>query len=186
VSPLERDAKQFATEAHAAAGNTRKFVGGPYIAHPAEVVAILRRFTDDPATLAAGWLHDVKDDAGISHHELCERFGAEVAELVEAVSMDRALAMLSRRERVALAIGKLSAAPGKAHSVRAADIISNSKNIAQRDPRFARTYLPEKADTLRVATRAHPDLLSEAWAVVRVAAKSLIPELEIPSAGSTV
>lgn len=179
MSPLEQDAKQFATQAHAAAGNARKFVGGPYIAHPAEVVLILRRYIDDPATLAAGWLHDVKDDAGIFHHELCERFGAEVAELVEAVSMDRALAMLPRRERVALAIGKLSTAPSKAHSVRAADIISNSKNIAQRNPKFARTYLPEKADTLRVATRAHPDLLAEAWVVVIEAAKSLTPELVI-------
>lgn len=186
MSPLEQDAKQFATEAHAAAGNTRKFVGGPYIAHPAEVVAILRRYTDDPATLAAGWLHDVKDDAGITHDALSNRFGAEVADLVEVVSLDMALAKLPRRERVAIAIGKLSAAPGKAHYVRAADIISNSKDIAQRDPRFARTYLREKADTLRVATRADSDLLAEAWEVVREAAKSLIPELVIFGADSKV
>ncbi|KZN20435.1 MULTISPECIES: hypothetical protein [Pseudomonas] len=80
------------------------------------------------APLAAGWLHDVKDVAGIFHHELCERFGTEVAELVEAVNMDKAQAMLSRRERVALAIGKISAAPGKAHSVRAASAANGAQS----------------------------------------------------------
>jgi (p)ppGpp synthase/HD superfamily hydrolase len=181
VSPLERDAKEFATLAHAAAGNTRKFVGGPYIAHPAEVVSILRRYTDDPATLAAGWLHDVKDDAGITHDELCCRFGVEVAEIVEALSADVTMVKLPRRERVAIAIAKLSVATAKAHNVRAADIISNSRSIAQRDPRFARTYLPEKAGTLLVATLAFPDLLAEAWCVVHNAAQSLSPELKIPA-----
>lgn len=178
MSPLERDAELFATQAHNAAGNTRKFVGGSYISHPAEVVAILRRYTDDPATLAAGWLHDVKEDAGISHDELCARFGDEVAELVEWVSDGGAIAHLPRRNRVAIAITKLCAAPGKAQSVKAADIVSNCKNIAELDPRFARTYLPEKADTLRVLTLADPELLAEAWAVVREAGQSLTPEME--------
>lgn len=177
MTPLELDAMQFATEAHAAAGNTRKFVGGPYIAHPAEVVSILRRFTDDPATLAAAWLHDLKDDAGITHAELVSRFGFEVAQLVEWVSFDDEYAHLARRDRVARAIAKIGSAPSKAHSLKAADILSNSKNIVERDPRFARTYLPEKADTLRVLSLAHPDLLSEAWASVRNAGLSLNPEL---------
>lgn len=179
MSPLERDAKEFATQAHAAAGNTRKFVGSPYITHPAEVVSILRRYTDDPATLAAGWLHDVKDDAGITHEELCGRFGTEVADIVEALSADLAFAKLPRGERVAIAIAKLSAASGKAHNVRAADIISNSTSIAERDPRFARTYLPEKAKTLIVATLAIPALLAEARCIVLYAAQSLSPELAI-------
>jgi (p)ppGpp synthase/HD superfamily hydrolase len=177
MTPLERDAKQFATEAHASAGNTRKFVGGPYIAHPAEVVAILRRYTDDAATLAAGWLHDVKDDAGITHAELAQRFGDEVAELVEWVSADTATSHLPRRERVSIAVKKIGIAPGKAHLLRAADILSNSRDIAERDPGFARTYLPEKADTLRALSLAHPDLLAEAWGAVRNAGQSLTPEL---------
>lgn len=177
MTPLERDAKQYATEAHAAAGNTRKFIGGPYITHPAEVVSILRRYTDDPATLAAGWLHDLKDDAGISHAALVARFGDEVADLVEWVSADTATAHLPRRDRVTIAIAKIGFAPGKAHTLRAADILSNSRNIAERDPRFARTYLPEKAATLQVLSLAHPDLLAEAWAAVRNAGQSLTPEL---------
>ena len=177
MSFVEQDAQVFATEVHDAAGNMRKYVGGPYIVHPAEVVEILRRFTADIATLATAWLHDVKDDAGVTHSMLAARFGDEVASLVEWVSIDVGTQHLSRRERVERAILKIGIAPAKAQNVKAADTISNCKSISLLDPKFARTYLPEKARALSVMTAADPDLLAEAWSVVRQAAEVLSVKL---------
>jgi guanosine-3',5'-bis(diphosphate) 3'-pyrophosphohydrolase len=39
-----------------------------------------------PKTIAAGFLHDVIEDCGVSHDELAKEFDEEIADLVEAVT----------------------------------------------------------------------------------------------------
>jgi guanosine-3',5'-bis(diphosphate) 3'-pyrophosphohydrolase len=81
--PLLRRAYAFAREKHA--GQTR-LSGEPYITHPLAVVQILVGIEMDVPTLAAALLHDVVEDTSVTPEEMAERFGPEVAGLVDGVT----------------------------------------------------------------------------------------------------
>lgn len=80
MKDLVSEAIAFATMAHD--GMRRRKGDSPYILHPMEVGAIIGTMTDDQEIIAAGVLHDVVEDAGISIEEIGVRFGARVKELV--------------------------------------------------------------------------------------------------------
>ena len=80
---LVRRAFAFAVEKHE--GQTRSS-GESYITHPVEVTEILADLEMDEQTLAAGLLHDVIEDCGVTAEEIATLFGAEVAHLVEGVT----------------------------------------------------------------------------------------------------
>lgn len=73
----------FAREKHKT--QTRKS-GEPYIIHPVEVTEILADLEMDEQTLAAGLLHDVVEDCGVTLDELKQNFGEEVMHLVDGVT----------------------------------------------------------------------------------------------------
>ena len=60
--------------------------GEPYIIHPLAVAGILADLRLDARAIAAGLLHDVAEDTGISIAELGKSFGADVAMLVDGVT----------------------------------------------------------------------------------------------------
>lgn len=60
--------------------------GEPYISHPVSVAAILAELHLDMPTIIAALLHDVVEDTGISTQEISEKFGKQVAELVDGLS----------------------------------------------------------------------------------------------------
>jgi GTP pyrophosphokinase len=66
-------------------GQTRRS-GEPYITHPLAVATILTELEMDDATLAAGLLHDVIEDCGVSRDDLAGEFGDEIADLVDGVT----------------------------------------------------------------------------------------------------
>lgn len=71
-------------------GQTRK-TGEPYIFHPLAVARILAEMGMDHTTLIAAILHDVIEDTDTAREEIAEKFGEEVAHLVEGVSkLDKA------------------------------------------------------------------------------------------------
>ena len=67
-------AAEFAAYAHA--GALRKGSKLPYIVHPREVAMIVAMMTEDPEVIAAAYLHDVIEDAGVRYEELEEQFGS--------------------------------------------------------------------------------------------------------------
>ena len=77
------EAYRFAFAAHD--GVTRK-TGEPYITHPVSVACILAELHMDVPTLLAALLHDVVEDTNISSAEVKEKFGAQVADLVDGVT----------------------------------------------------------------------------------------------------
>ena len=77
----------FATEAHD--GMRRKKSEAPYILHPLEVATIVSTMTDSQEVIAAGILHDVVEDAGITIDEVGTRFGERVRELVSSETEDK-------------------------------------------------------------------------------------------------
>ncbi len=66
-------------------GQMRKS-GEPYICHPVAVAGLLRDLGGSPIMIAAGFLHDVVEDTEVTIEEIQERFGEEVARLVEGVT----------------------------------------------------------------------------------------------------
>ena len=77
---LVSEAIVFSVKAHD--GMRRRKSEAPYILHPMEVGAIVGSMTDKQEVIAAGVLHDVVEDAGITIEEIGEKFGSRVMELV--------------------------------------------------------------------------------------------------------
>ena len=77
----------FATKAHA--GTCRKGKDKPYILHPIEALAIVKRFTDDEDVIAAAILHDTVEDTSVTVERLEKEFGPRIAALVASVSEDK-------------------------------------------------------------------------------------------------
>jgi GTP pyrophosphokinase len=101
---LVADAFDFAVAAH---GTQVRASGEPYVTHPAEAAIILADLGLDPVTLAAALLHDVPEDTSITTAALAERFGDEVANLVDGVTKLSKFSALSAEEQHAESIRKM-------------------------------------------------------------------------------
>ena len=77
------EAYRFAAEAHT--GQFRKS-GEPFIEHPLSTALYLADLHFDYTALRAALLHDVVEDTPVTQDELAERFGGEVATLVDGVT----------------------------------------------------------------------------------------------------
>ena len=87
MKDLVSEAIVFSTMAHD--GMRRRKSDLPYILHPMEVGAIIGTMTESQEVIAAGVLHDVVEDAGISIEEIGEKFGVRVMELVASETEDK-------------------------------------------------------------------------------------------------
>jgi (p)ppGpp synthase/HD superfamily hydrolase len=103
---------------------------GPFIYHPGKVVENLTRFGfgQEEDLLAAGWLHDVLEDTKLEYPQLVEAVGADVADLVFAVTNELGR---NRAERHAKTYAKIASNP-RALIVKLADRIANTENSRRR------------------------------------------------------
>ncbi len=60
--------------------------GEPYITHPIAVAAQVAEWKLDASALMAALLHDTLEDCGVTKADLVERFGPQVAELVDGLT----------------------------------------------------------------------------------------------------
>src|SRR3954462_14011137 len=75
-----KEAYRFSDEMHL--GQVRKS-GEPYISHPNAVAEICADWKLDAQAIMAALLHDVIEDQDVKKEELLERFGPQVANLVD-------------------------------------------------------------------------------------------------------
>ena len=80
---MVEEACDLSFKAHA---DQKRKSGEPYIIHPLNVAIILADLELDQETLAAGLLHDVVEDTGYTKQDLADRFGQDVADLVDGVT----------------------------------------------------------------------------------------------------
>ncbi len=78
-----KDCYNFAEEAHK---NQYRKSGEPYFMHCVRTAEILAQLRLDMDTICAGLMHDVLEDTGITRGEMEERFGINIAGLVEGVT----------------------------------------------------------------------------------------------------
>jgi len=161
MSRLVRMAQLFAQAAHGATGQVRRYTGEPYIEHPAEVVALLKRagVTDD-AMLAAAWLHDVVEDTAITNADIVRAFGGGVGAAVHELT-DVCLPSPDRPRRVRVRINREHSASAhpRVKTIKCADLISNTRSIREHDPKFWPVYRAEALALLDVLRDcSHPAL----------------------------
>lgn len=82
VAEVEK-AYLFAKNAHK---DQFRYTGEAYITHPVAVAHILAQMRMDPQTIMAAILHDVVEDTPVKGSDIEEKFGKEVADLVDGVT----------------------------------------------------------------------------------------------------
>jgi guanosine-3',5'-bis(diphosphate) 3'-pyrophosphohydrolase len=96
-SDLATAALRFARRVHL--GQHRKQTHEQFVEHPIEVARLLVRLGYDGAVIAAAYLHDTVEKTGVDLDELRERFGPDVAGLVECLSEDEEIDGYAERKR---------------------------------------------------------------------------------------
>jgi GTP diphosphokinase / guanosine-3',5'-bis(diphosphate) 3'-diphosphatase len=99
-----REAAEFGASAHK---GQKRLSGEPYIAHPVATAAILADLRLDADTIVAAILHDVIEDTPTPKDQLAAKFGADVAELVDAVTKLDQIKFKSREEAQAESFRKM-------------------------------------------------------------------------------
>lgn len=164
------DVKAFAQKAHESVvnpdgtvGQRRKYTGEPYIAHPIEVYDIICQTPRSTIEMmAAALLHDTVEDTSVTLEDIEARFGLIVATLVCWLTDVSGPEHGDRDARKQRDRERLAAAPGEVHTLKLADLISNTSTIVDHDPKFARRYLEEKVALLEILTRGDQELFERA------------------------
>jgi guanosine-3',5'-bis(diphosphate) 3'-pyrophosphohydrolase len=162
MTDLVTRARVFATAAHAAVSQLRKYTFEPYIVHPAEVANMVESIGGTPEMIAAAWLHDVVEDTGVTLELIRAEFGDEVADLVGWLTDVSRPDHGNRAARKAVDRAHTAAAPAAAQTIKLADLIANTRSIVEHDEEFARVYLAEKRALLEVMTKGDARLREQA------------------------
>lgn len=160
-------ALQFATEAHG--DQKRKYTGEAYISHPMAVAEILRLIGSSEDVICAGLLHDVVEDTSVSDWEILMKFGSEIFILVLHVTdifTSEGFPEENRSWRKANECQRLQYVSNDAKTIKLADLIDNTSSIVKHDPRFAKIYLKEKEDMLKVLIGGNEILLEQAHKIL--------------------
>lgn len=142
---LLRRSYDFAAEQHR---NQFRKSGDPYLSHPLEVAHILADMKLDIPTLSAALLHDVVEDTRVTSSRIEERFGPEVARLVDGVTKISRLDLLAPEARQAENVRKMLLAmvnDVRVVVVKLADRLHNMRTLsflnAEKQQRIARETL---------------------------------------------
>lgn len=158
---LYERAVKFATRAHR--NQVRKYTGEPYIMHPlavAEIVRTVDGHTDE--MLAAAVLHDVVEDCDVTIQDVCDEFGTVVGMYVEYCTDVSTPDHGNRAFRKTMDARHYARGPAQSQTIKVADFIHNTADIAQNDPRFWEVYKHEKWFALNLLTEADPQLWQQA------------------------
>ena len=99
-----REAYTYADRAHT---DQWRSSGDPYITHPIAVTGICANWKLDAPALMAALLHDAMEDCGVTKSDLVERFGTDVADLVDGLTKLDKLQFNTREENQAESFRKM-------------------------------------------------------------------------------
>ncbi len=128
-SDLIRSAYQYGHDMHS--GQFRSS-GEPYFSHPVEVAAILTEQQMDDSTIITALLHDTIEDTKSTYEEVVQKFGNDIAQLVDGVTKLTKLELNSSETQQAENFRKLLLAMSKdlrVLLVKLADRLHNMRTI---------------------------------------------------------
>jgi guanosine-3',5'-bis(diphosphate) 3'-pyrophosphohydrolase len=143
---LVRRAYAFSEEVH---DGQRRASGEPYHLHPLAVAGLLVDFKMDVTTVTAGLLHDVLEDTATTKDVLTDRFGVDIAELVDGVTKIGKLAFASREERQAENFRKMLVAMARdirVLMIKLADRLHNMRTLQYLPPERQQQIAQETLD----------------------------------------
>ena len=129
-----RKAIDFAIEAH---GEQPRASGEPFVTHPITSAIILAELGIDQTAIEAAVLHDVPEDTEYSLSDVEERFGAEVAQLVDGVTKLGKFSTLNPEQQQAENIRKMFLAMAddiRVVLIKLADRLHNMRTLAALPP----------------------------------------------------
>ena len=172
---LLRRGFDLATAAHQ---GQNRVTGEPYITHPLAAAQILAELGIDPIAITAAILHDVPEDTDVTLEELEERFGPEVAQLVDGVTKLSKFSTHTHEEQQAENIRKMFLAMAddiRVVLIKLADRLHNMRTLyalpSEKQARIARQTLEIYAP---LAERL--GIWSVKWELEDLSFKTLEPE----------
>ena len=135
-----REAFETCKKAH---GNQVRLSGEPYVVHPLEVAHILADLDLDSTAIIAGLLHDCIEDTDVTYDMIRERFGADVADIVEGVTKLEKLSFSSLEDQQVENVRKMLLAMAKDVRViliKLADRLHNMRTLK---------YMPQEKQLIK-------------------------------------
>jgi (p)ppGpp synthase/HD superfamily hydrolase len=129
--PLARRAYTFARDAHH--DQRRESDAAPFIVHPLEVAALLHNTGHAEPLIVAGILHDTVEDTTTTVPDIRGCFGAEIAEIVAAMTEDPTIEDF--QERKASLRQQIATFGSGATAVYAADKVAKVRELRSRAAR---------------------------------------------------
>ncbi|WP_260515850.1 HD domain-containing protein [Serratia fonticola] len=179
---LAERARRYATKAHGAIDQRRKYTNDPYIVHPQAVMEIVSSVPHSEEMLAAAWLHDTVEDTPSTLADIESHFGPQVASLVAMLTNVSVGSAENRYQRKNRDRRHSANASPQAKTIKLADLIDNTRSLLQYDSHFAKTYLVEKQRLLEVLTEGDPQLWKQASYIIEQGLQALqLPPHNVPA-----
>ncbi|MBY0062033.1 MULTISPECIES: HD domain-containing protein [Priestia] len=121
-----KEARKYAEDAHG--GQMRKLSDKPYIVHPINVGDILEKAGFSKEVIAAAYLHDAVEDTNVTLKEIGQKFGLEVAEIVEAHTEDKSKSWEERKQHT---IQTVKTASLEVKALIVADKLDNLRSLKE-------------------------------------------------------
>lgn len=136
-----KEAYLYALEKHK---NQFRKSGEPYIYHPLEVACIIAELQGGPSTIEAGLLHDTVEDTDATIEDIKEKFGSDVATLVDSLTKIQRLKLSKKKDidfdaedhrKILLGMAKdirviVIKLADRLHNLRTIDSLSKERQIA--------------------------------------------------------
>src|SRR5690349_20126255 len=145
VDVIQR-AYEFSAEVHK---GQRRASGEPYLTHPLQVASIIADLRLDVPSVATGLLHDTVEDTLVTLAEVEERFGGEIAALVDGVTKIGQINFTSREEKQAENFRKMLLAMARdirVILVKLADRTHNMRTLGALEPQRQAEIAEETLD----------------------------------------
>lgn len=152
--------REFAANAHE--GQKRKYTFEPYINHCVAVADMVKENKGTPSMVYAALLHDVVEDTLVTLKDI-ETFlisinilpfiARNITNMVDDLTDNftkESYPKLNRRLRKEFECKRLATINPKSQTIKYCDLIDNSSSIFTHDPSFAKTYIAEKLEILKV------------------------------------
>jgi GTP pyrophosphokinase len=123
--------------------------GEPYIVHPLEVAEVLAEMKLDATAIAAALLHDAVEDTPATSEEIGERFGDQVAHIVEGVTKIDKIQFANREDRQAENVRKMLLAmvsDVRVVLIKLADRLHNMRTLEHLKPERQEAIAQETLD----------------------------------------